>query len=627
MSKFYTLLGVATACLILSACQPPQPQTPVAPAASPGPAPVAPAVTWPVMLTPVATLSPLPALPSQAATALPYTAAGTRSLACIARPDVPWRTWSVVSAPSAIFALQTMGNDLWAGTWRGVVRFTPRTGNHVLYGEMGGTPTLLTWGDGHLWASAAYGLFYFDGKQWINARPWSDQPIYNGPPKLGVDRNGDLWAQQYLGHRSYCYADLRFPGHTPPLAAPSGFGCYQSPANWGPTIDCQQWQAMTTGGYTHRSPSECEALNRARQAVDKITHESVMLAMDADQSIWWANQVELVHLVSGKMTKLALPPYSLHALAPDPVHGVWVATDKGLGYSDGKTMRWAALGIDACTFPDFPDDMAVDAQDTVWIISRAALWAMSPHETSWRTVVEFDLTSKEADASRRAVVAAPDGGIWATQGCHLWRFDGVSIAGKVRLPESLCSAGYLVVDPSGNVWVGSWERLARFTPASGEWREYAWPDQGSVLNVADSGGTLYVLGRRGLYSADVADAREWRLLASLPANVSQYSLAADQQGRMWIGSRELGELWRYQADGLIGFDQQFDVGKLRQLYADRAGRLWASLDDELAIRDGKTWQRIATPVGVIRKITGGPDGRIWVWGSQGIAVYDPANAK
>jgi ligand-binding sensor domain-containing protein len=619
-------------CLILFACQPPQPPVSATPVVS-----AVPGITRPVILTPVASLSPLPALPSQIATVLSYTAAVTPSLACVAQPDMPWRTWSVVSNPSALFALQTVGNDLWAGTWRGVVRFTPRTGKRVLYGEMGGTPTLLPLGNGHLWASAANGLYYFDGNQWINTRRWSDdQPIYNGPPKLGVDRNGDLWTQRYLGHRSYCYADSCFPGHTPPQVAPSEFECYRSPANWGPTIDCQEWQAVTTGSYTHRSPGECAALNRARQAVDKITHESVMLAIDADQSIWWANQVELVHLFSGKMTKLALPPYSLHALAPDPVHGVWVATDQGLGYSDGKTIRWMPLGVDACTLPGFPDDMTVDAQGTMWAITRAALRAMSPNETSWRTVMEFDLAGKEADQSWRSVAAARDGGIWAIQGCHLWRFDGVSIASKVRLPESLCSAGYLVADPSGDVWVGSWKLWARFNPASGEWLEYAWPDQFSALNVtASSNGTIYALGRQGLYShvvtslTNVMDApvREWRLLAPLPTNVAQYTLAVDKQGRVWIGSRELGELWRYQAGEFTWLGQQFEKGELRQLYVDQQGRLWSGLDDDLAIRNGKTWQRIATPAGVIRKITGSSDGRIWIVGDKGIAMYDPAADK
>ena len=43
--------------------------------------------------------------------------------------------------------------------------------------------------------------------------------------------------------------------------------------------------------------------------------------------------------------------------------------------------------------------------------------------------------------------------------------------------------------------------------------------------------------------------------------------------------------------------------------------------------DGKAWRSISTPVKTIDELRAGPDGRIWVVGYNGLAVYDPAVDK
>ena len=63
------------------------------------------------------------------------------------------------------------------------------------------------------------------------------------------------------------------------------------------------------------------------------------------------------------------------------------------------------------------------------------------------------------------------------------------------------------------------------------------------------------------------------------------------------------------------------------LTVDSRNRLWAAAGDTLQMYDGKAWRSISTPVKTIDELRAGPDGRIWVVGYNGLAVYDPAVDK
>ena len=104
-------------------------------------------------------------------------------------------------------------------------------------------------------------------------------------------------------------------------------------------------------------------------------------------------------------------------------------------------------------------------------------------------------------------------------------------------------------------------------------------------------------------------------------------IAADKQGGIWVASREKGGLWHYKSGRLTPYGQRFKEHSLQQITVDSQNRLWAALSDTLHVYDGKTWRCIETPLRQIGELTNGPDGRIWIVGDIGIAVYNPAADK
>jgi len=614
--NFCTMIGMLIFCLALPACQSLTPQP------SPPPSPQ----------------------PSASPQLTPPTALAER---CSPRPGAVWRTWRTASNPSAVYALRIDQGTLWAGTSFGVWRVNPQTGDLTTYDEIGATSKLLPIENGRLWAASDRGLFYFDGQKWT-------MPIRNKEvTQLGVDYSGNLWI--FSGIRYPVFSHLS--GHVPPTSGPWQGGNGGFPKE---STDCQQWQAITTGSYTHESSAECRALNQARQAVSKITKEYALLAIDADQSAWWATKSTLGHLSAGYSTTLALPVDKVYALAPDPAHGVWVATDQGLAYSDGSALRWTPLGLDICTFAGTAHDIIVDHQGTAWVQASGRLRILRPDETTWRPVTNLGVAGEDADRPVRAMVADPSGGIWASHGYDLWRFDGSTSIPPATFPAPNCHLGDLAMDSVGSVWTAAGEcGLLQFTPSDGKWKQHRPTDSFYGTSIAAGiGGTVYALDRAiftdGYYERAYEyipgntvsnlnqGAPEWHLLPFLSEGDFWRPLgkriAADKRGGLWIGSYYTGRVWHYRNGQATSLIPPFVNRDVQQLYVDDQDRLWASIpsreggqtvdeNDVVAVYDDPTWRHISAPVGAIRKLTGSPDGRIWVIGSDAIAVYDPAADK
>jgi len=341
----------------------------------------------------------------------------------------------------------------------------------------------------------------------------------------------------------------------------------------------------------------------------------------------------LGHWSKGISTTFQLPVRAVNALAADRAHGIWLGTDRGLAYSDGKTLRWASLSPGACTISANLYDLVVDSQGTVWLATSAGIQTLTRNELNWQTVMDIGLTGQEIFRPIQAITPAPDGSIWATHGYDLWRFGGSVPMSPVKVPDPNCQIEHLQVDGTGNVWgtsaiCGMWQ----FIPSakSGKWVHHN-PDGSISSIVLSTGGDLYATGDAGLFlftgkalqGTSGNTGLRWRWVNPSPRG--DHVIAADRHNGVWIGSPKTGALWHYQAGDWVSAGDVFQRSRLNYLYVDSRDQLWADVGQALMVYNGKTWHTITLPIAMTdRRLTGGPDGRIWIIGDEGVAVYDPA---
>jgi len=516
--------------------------------------------------------------------------------------------------------------SVWASTGSGVFRVDPRTGAFTQTLTKI-TDSLIPLGDGHIWASSSHESYYYDD------RAWTTVPISattNQRYDWAIDLNGDLLMAVYR------VGFFRFAGHIPPRGRPWEPTRAESAIALAQPDQCQL-QVYNRRGPSYRTQAECRALQNARQAVPKGNERDTFVALDADGSIWWITApypgpVTLGHLSQGSSTTLVLPVELILALAADPVHGIWIGTDKGLVYSDGEKLQWVSLGLDTCTLPYEPQGLAVDEHGTVWLQTRFGMgtYALSSNEMNWRLVPVPNLSSQDAARPILAIAAAPGGGIWATHGYDLLRLGGATTMQPITLPFQKCVIWRLTAD-SNSVWGDADCGLVQFIVSRASWVQHDKNIWGDRLVSFSPDGTVYAAGLRGLYAyTGTVNAAgelipEWRL--AFEQKVTFF--AADKQGGVWVASRQPDKLWYWKSGQATPRDLPSNYGELVPLTVDSQNRLWAvSLNgDVLWLHDGKTWQRVDTPIHNIRGLICGPDGRIWVLGTDTVAVYDPAADK
>lgn len=520
---------------------------------------------------------------------------------------------------------------LWVGTAIGLFRIDPRTGQYtqpLSYETSGKVTFLLPLGQGYLWAEGDRGYFYYDGQQWNRVQ--ISGLIGNHTFLWAMDRDGDVWVQRSVDSRWYPF--YRLSGHVPPKDR-AWIATNESDPAWTNPNKCL-WQIFTNGQSTYRSPAECQAIIQAAHSVGNI---SVPIVIDADGSIWWGDTLPqfstsytLNHFPDGRSITFTMPGYYSYgrsfALAPDPVHGVWIGASSGLAYSDGESIHWFTLEPDPCIVP-WPQDVTVDSRGAVWLgTADGRILSQSPGKVTWTAVPVPGLMGRELERPIYAIAAAPDGGLWATHGYDLFRVGGATTIGPVQVPEQRCFVNHLVTS-ADSVWGLGECGLLQFIISNESWAIHH-PGGGRMeLVVIGSDGTVYAGSPDGLY---VYTGSQWRRVVHEDVTAA----AADRQGGLWIASREQGKLWYFKSGRLMPYGQQFGEQALWYLTVDNRNRLWAAFSNVLLLYNGKAWWRISPPLWDIDRMTSGPDGRIWVTGRNSwatmhntIAVYDPAADK
>ncbi len=351
----------------------------------------------------------------------------------------------------------------------------------------------------------------------------------------------------------------------------------------------------------------------------------------AGGSIWVATSDGFF---AGSAAKGFLPVIGWKATPPTAVSvdaaGLLAMSDGVLWVQDGD--RWRA----AAALPELRGERAFsvlrDAEHRIWVRSRG-------HLLRGREGQAF-----EDLASRLAGTATSEGHLRMDSKGRVWipTVAGLVMADHDALvplhPDPGQSFGYcrqVFVDREDSLWVAG-EQLFRAL-GQGAWSSYrtreGLPSNQVWSLLRDRQGVLWAATNRGVAQGTESGFKP--VQTHFP--VGPLTLALGPDGRIWAGGRDGAALYAWDPSGRnITSVRIKDLGDgdtiVRDLRFDRSGNLWAATSNGglRLIRSGASGQVEAEPVALpggsprenIWSIAEDTQGRIWVGGSEGLAVLE-----
>ena len=229
------------------------------------------------------------------------------------------------------------------------------------------------------------------------------------------------------------------------------------------------------------------------------------------------------------------------------------------------------------------------------------------------------------DIGPSVVETAPDGSIWVA-----FSSDGVAVGlqhfvdGELRgvsLPGSAGSPAHvqaLLADRDGALWIGTSDH-GLFRMRDGRFQHLGTADglsgDGIVSLFEDVEGDVWVGTNDGLDRLRDLRVSSITTRDGLAANTVQ-SVAAAPDGSLWVADRQAIEHLR---DGRVVDSlrarEAAEGNQFTRVFVDRSGRVWAGVDQDLAVLDGTRFRRIRRPdgsaVGTITDIVQDAQGTVW----------------
>jgi diguanylate cyclase (GGDEF)-like protein len=309
-----------------------------------------------------------------------------------------------------------------------------------------------------------------------------------------------------------------------------------------------------------------------------------------------------------------LPQISVLAIAQDRDGYLWLGSQGGLARYDGT--RFIRFG--QADMPELGGHvLALHAGDDgrLWIgTSQGLLLYRDGHFRSVPLLNDPD--QAQGAFAIRAIIGGDGGGVLVAgpDGVYASAGDGLHLLHPLEGPA------LSLLRRSDGVWVGSTGQVLRLD-AEGP-RRHALPAPAALAQVAhlaqDRDGQLWAGTATGLYRLH-GDA--WQRIADLPVE----AMSADRDGHLWVaGPQRLDRL----RDGRLveSVDGQPGSNAVRAIHEDRDGNLWLGSMVEGLTRVWDGWtvrlgreQGLRNPL--LWSIAGGPDGRVWVGGSDGVDTF------
>jgi hypothetical protein len=300
------------------------------------------------------------------------------------------------------------------------------------------------------------------------------------------------------------------------------------------------------------------------------------------------------------------PVEGMHRVAFTPDGGIWVLGAAEL-FRLGHEGVFRLPGVSSTELDAGPDGTLWAIIDGEVASFRSGAWTMAP----------------AFPGEARGVAVLPDGAVWASTGtalAHLvdGRWATVPLPRGAMTIDAGTVAGYgssldggLVSSPDGSLWLRTrpGEQLLRYHGTG--WETISFP--------ADFRVTLWAAGGDGVVWA-YEDAGPW-------ADSSRTSGGCGPTRKHRVARFADGS-WTVMPDRVPGI--WLDQCYVGYIAVAPDGRLWATAGDRLGVHDGIAWIDVLTSmpeqdVGNLQQpVRVAPNGAVWLWGSAGIVVLDPA---
>ena len=321
-----------------------------------------------------------------------------------------------------------------------------------------------------------------------------------------------------------------------------------------------------------------------------------------------------------------LPDNTINSIIETENGLLWVGTANGLASFDGRTFTTVHLRIPGAPPPEMIHSLAVGSDGDLWVGTDTGIVRIPrrdlndsdvPHSTAFRL-------GKQQTEEAEVLFADRSGTIWAGTGQGLYRFDGRQFLSVertdyvARIRQAL--DGRLLMDIGNGFFEFDGKRLIRH-PELGA--KFQVPDDQifDVYQAAD--GTMWYCTGMGLraVSAQTGTIRSYG-----PPHVPAYRVYVGPDGGLWVS----GISGVYKVVGDHTWSPTPDLSA-RFFYAGKDGDLWISRlnGGGLVHLQPRTVQIFTKADGlqsdVAMDVLPAHDGRLWVGGNCGLAVFDGAH--
>ncbi len=290
-----------------------------------------------------------------------------------------------------------------------------------------------------------------------------------------------------------------------------------------------------------------------------------------------------------------LPDQTVHCLEEDGSGRLWIGTMGGLACLEDDRIRSTEMAHDVSA-------LEVDCRETLWIGSSEG--KVFKGATAPEVIV---VTAEDSYEDIIGLCQDQIGRLWVGthQGTLGWIEEDRFIALEKRLPYKLKT---ITQDSEGVLWIGACgEMPALYYKDGNRLRASDHTELEAVPYVTalcEHEGTLWVGTTTGLFAVDLhsKQVRQFTMAQGELTSDNIQSLAVDQQGRLWIGTRGVGMI-TYDGETFHGIQlgpslQENTVGSI---LCDRRGRLWFGTPAGLF----RYRPRHTRPGIVIRQVVGG----------------------